>query len=330
MARARRSRASCSPSTRCSSRTRRSIRSRAGATRASRRSPSSRAGWPRYVTALRHRGQRARLRALRLPRAWRRCSPGCAAARRSPSATARGARAVARAGGAAELPAGAHRLEPRRAVQRRPARRSARRWRRRSLARAGRAVRLRERPVPARARTSTSAWCCSRCGCSSSSIRRRCCSAPATCATAARAAPRRAATRPEFFIRIEAFIAAANLVGGRRCCSRRWSRRGRPARAHARRRWSRAALAVKAAAFAIMMRREDVSPGSRRARRPGSPPAWSLALAALALPRTARLVLAAVLVMAATVLVNLAPPNPYLAATLQGLAAGHTSSTSTA
>ena len=37
----------------------------------------------------------------------------------------------------------------------------------------------------------------------------------------------------------------------------------------------------------------------------------------LGLPRTARLVLAAMLVMAATVLVNSAPPNPYLTATLK-------------
>jgi hypothetical protein len=43
----------------------------------------------------------------------------------------------------------------------------------------------------------------------------------------------------------------------------------------------------------------------------------------MALPRVARLALAAVLVMAATVLVNLAPPNPYLAASLKLWQQGH-------
>jgi len=49
----------------------------------------------------------------------------------------------------------------------------------------------------------------------------------------------------------------------------------------------------------------------------------ALAAALLALPRLARLALAAVLLMAATVLVNLAPPNPYLAATLKVWEQGH-------
>jgi len=49
----------------------------------------------------------------------------------------------------------------------------------------------------------------------------------------------------------------------------------------------------------------------------------AVALAAVALPRTARLVAAAVLLMAATVLVNLSPPNPYLAASLKVWQQGH-------
>jgi hypothetical protein len=48
-----------------------------------------------------------------------------------------------------------------------------------------------------------------------------------------------------------------------------------------------------------------------------------LTLAALRLPRTVRLALAAVLLMAATVLVNLSPPNPYFAATLKVWEQGH-------
>ena len=43
----------------------------------------------------------------------------------------------------------------------------------------------------------------------------------------------------------------------------------------------------------------------------------------MALPRTVRLALAAVLIMAATVLVNLAPSNPYLAASLKLWEQGH-------
>jgi hypothetical protein len=46
-------------------------------------------------------------------------------------------------------------------------------------------------------------------------------------------------------------------------------------------------------------------------------------LAGVALPRTARLAIAAVLLMAATVLVNLTPPNPYLADTLKVWQQGH-------
>ena len=48
-----------------------------------------------------------------------------------------------------------------------------------------------------------------------------------------------------------------------------------------------------------------------------------VALPLLLPPRTARLALAAVLLMAATGLVNLAPPNPYFADTLRVWAQGH-------
>jgi VanZ family protein len=83
------------------------------------------------------------------------------------------------------------------------------------------------------------------------------------------------------------------------------------------------ALAVKAAAFGILMRAENplawLTPGAARGLIGGI----VIALLAAKLPRTARLVLAAVLLMAATVLVNLAPPNPYLAATLKVWQQGH-------
>ena len=76
------------------------------------------------------------------------------------------------------------------------------------------------------------------------------------------------------------------------------------------------ALAVRTVAFAILVRAEHVfdwlTPGAAQGLALGLVGAF----AALALPRAGRLVLAAVLLMAATVLVNLAPSNPYLAVTL--------------
>jgi hypothetical protein len=48
-----------------------------------------------------------------------------------------------------------------------------------------------------------------------------------------------------------------------------------------------------------------------------------VALAAVSLPRGLRMILAALLIMAATVLVNLAPPNPYLTASLKVWQQGH-------
>ena len=83
------------------------------------------------------------------------------------------------------------------------------------------------------------------------------------------------------------------------------------------------ALAVKTLAFAILMRAEHVvawlTPGAQLGLAAGA----VLAMAALWLPRAARLAFAAVLLMAATVLVNLAPPNPYFAATLKVWEQGH-------
>lgn len=83
------------------------------------------------------------------------------------------------------------------------------------------------------------------------------------------------------------------------------------------------ALLVKTFAFAILMRAEHVfawlTPGAQLGLAAGI----ALALVALRLPRTARLALAAVLLMTATVLVNLAPPNPYFAETLKVWEQGH-------
>ena len=84
-----------------------------------------------------------------------------------------------------------------------------------------------------------------------------------------------------------------------------------------------AALAVKTFAFAVLMHAEHVfawlTPGAQLGLAAGA----ALAMAALWLPRSARLAMAAVLLMVATVLVNLAPPNPYFAATLRVWEQGH-------
>jgi VanZ family protein len=126
---------------------------------------------------------------------------------------------------------------------------------------------------------------------------------------------------PEFFVAIEAYTAAGNLVSVGLLLSA-LARPGQPARA-AFLLLVFAALVVKTAAFAIVMQAQNVflwlTPGAQLGLAAGV----LAALALMALPRTARLALAAVLIMAATVLVNLAPPNPYLAATLKLWQQGH-------
>ena len=129
------------------------------------------------------------------------------------------------------------------------------------------------------------------------------------------------ARAPEFFIAIEGFTAAANLVSVGLLLSA-LVRPGQSVRAMFGALVA-AALAVKVAAFAIIMQAENVfvwlTPGAQIGLAAGV----LVALAAIALPRVARLALAAVLIMAATVLVNLAPPNAYLAATLKLWQQGH-------
>lgn len=126
---------------------------------------------------------------------------------------------------------------------------------------------------------------------------------------------------PQFFVAIEAITAAANLVGVAILLSALVRPGERAAGLLVV--LVAAALAVKVAAFAIVMRAHDVfawlTPGAQHGLAAG----LVVAFAALALPRVLRLALAAVLLMAATVLVNLAPPNPYLAATLKLWEQGH-------
>jgi VanZ family protein len=127
--------------------------------------------------------------------------------------------------------------------------------------------------------------------------------------------------RPEFFITIEALTAAANLTAAGLLFSSLASagtslRIGMVVLIGA-------ALLVKTAAFAILLRAENVLAWLTPGAQIGLAIGVVVALIGVALPRGARLVAAAMLIMAATVLVNLAPPNPYLSATLKVWQQGH-------
>jgi VanZ family protein len=127
--------------------------------------------------------------------------------------------------------------------------------------------------------------------------------------------------RPAFFITIEALTAAANLTAASlllsSLVSSATSLRTQIAMLIG------AALLVRTAAFAILMRAENVLAWLTHGAQIGLAVGVAVALAAVALPRGLRMILAALLIMAATVLVNLAPANPYLAASLKVWQQGH-------
>jgi VanZ family protein len=127
--------------------------------------------------------------------------------------------------------------------------------------------------------------------------------------------------RAELFVSIEATTAAANLAAVALLGSA-IARPGAPARGLLLALLG-AALVVKTLSFAILMRAENVLAWLTPGGRIGLTAGVALAAASLALPRIARLAFAAMLLMAATVLVNLAPPNPYFAATLKVWEQGH-------
>jgi VanZ family protein len=127
--------------------------------------------------------------------------------------------------------------------------------------------------------------------------------------------------RPEFFITIEALTAAANLTAASLILSSLAARRT-ALRLHVAVLLG-VALIVRTAAFAIVMRAENVFAWLTHGAQIGLAIGAVVALVAVALPRGWRLILAALLMMAATVLVNLAPPNPYLAASLKVWQQGH-------
>jgi VanZ family protein len=127
--------------------------------------------------------------------------------------------------------------------------------------------------------------------------------------------------RPVFFITIEALTAAANLTAAGLLLSSLAA----PA-ATIRVQIAAligAALVVRTAAFAILMRAENIFTWLTHGAQIGLAAGVAVVLLAVALPRGLRLILAALLIMAATVLVNLAPPNPYLAASLKVWQQGH-------
>jgi len=127
--------------------------------------------------------------------------------------------------------------------------------------------------------------------------------------------------RPEFFISIEALTTAANLTAASLLFSA-LAAPGVPLRKLIVVLLG-AALVVRTAAFALLMRAENVFAWLTPGAQIGLAIGLVVALAAVALPRGLRLICAALLIMAATVLVNLAPPNPYLAASLKVWQQGH-------
>lgn len=127
--------------------------------------------------------------------------------------------------------------------------------------------------------------------------------------------------RPAFFITIEALTAAANLIAASLLLSSIASPGARLRVQIAA--LVGAALVVRTAAFAILMRAENVFAWLTHGAQIGLAAGIVIAALAIALPRGLRMMLAALLIMAATVLVNLAPPNPYLIASLKVWQQGH-------
>ncbi len=123
-----------------------------------------------------------------------------------------------------------------------------------------------------------------------------------------------AAYEADVFVAIEALTAACNLVAVGLMTSAILAPGGPVLRILAG--LAGLGLLVKTAAIAILMRAENVflwlTPGALIGLAIGLP----LLFAAALLPRILRLGLAAVLLMGATVLVNLAPANPYFASIL--------------
>ncbi len=135
------------------------------------------------------------------------------------------------------------------------------------------------------------------------------------------AGPAGPARAPELFVAIEAVTAAANLAAVALLLSA-IAAPGAPVRAMVVA-LVFIALTLKTLAFAMILRTQDgfdwMTPGALQGLVAG----LAASLLAVSLPRVARLALAAVLLMTAAVLVNLAPQNPYMAAMLKLWQQGH-------
>jgi VanZ family protein len=125
----------------------------------------------------------------------------------------------------------------------------------------------------------------------------------------------------ELFVAVEAVVAAANLAALGLLVSA-MARPGAPV-AVLLVALVAAALVVKTLAFALLMQAENVFAWVTPGAQAGLVGGLAAMLLGSRLPRTARLVVAALLLMAATALVNTAPPNPYLAAILKVWGQGH-------
>jgi len=125
----------------------------------------------------------------------------------------------------------------------------------------------------------------------------------------------------ELFVRMEGAVTAANLVAVALFTGALMPNRG------ARWRFVIAVLFVayliRSAAFAALFRPADMFAWLTPGATWGSAIGLALALSAMFLSRRTAIALAGVLLMAATVLVNVAPENPYLANSLQLWRQGH-------
>ena len=129
------------------------------------------------------------------------------------------------------------------------------------------------------------------------------------------------AREPRLFLSVEALTAAGNFLAVSLLASL-VARPGAPLRGYLLGLLV-AALAVRALAFKVLMPAEPMLVWLTQGAQLGIAGGLVLTLLAVSLPRTTRLAVAAVLLMAATVLVNISPPNPYTAAMLKLWEQGH-------
>ena len=125
----------------------------------------------------------------------------------------------------------------------------------------------------------------------------------------------------ELFVRIEGAVVAANLVAVALLTGALVRTRGR--RTAVLCALLAAAFVVRSGAFSVLFRPADMFAWLTPGAIYGSAIGFALALPGTFLSRRTAIALAGLLLMAATVLVNVAPENPYLANSLQAWRQGH-------